>query len=50
MRVFLGFNGVSAGTVPPPVSMAGPFVEEAAQDDMDVPFTVKRLSDWFPVS
>lgn len=29
MRVFLRFNGVSAGTGPPPV--AGPFVEKVAQ-------------------
>ncbi|MDI6412715.1 Fic family protein [Streptomyces albus] len=50
MRVFLRFNGVSAGTVPPPVSAAGPFVEEVAQDNIDVPAIAKRLSAWFPVS
>lgn len=49
MRVFLRLNGVSASTVPPPVSMAGPFVEEVAQDDIDVPVIAKRLSAWFPV-
>ena len=50
MRVFLRFNGVSAGTVPPPVSVAGPFVEDVAQDTVDVPVIAKRLSTWFPVS
>ncbi|MGW5637071.1 type II toxin-antitoxin system death-on-curing family toxin [Streptomyces sp. NPDC003832] len=50
MRVFLRFNGVSAGTVPPPVSVAGPFVEEVAQDNIDVPAIAKRLAAWFPVS
>lgn len=50
MRVFLRFNGVSAGTAPPPVSVAGPFVEEVAQDNIDVPAIAKRLSAWFPVS
>ncbi|GAA2490618.1 hypothetical protein GCM10010393_23070 [Streptomyces gobitricini] len=50
MRVFLRFNGVSASTVPPPVSIAGPFVEEVAQDNLDVPVIAKHLSTWFPVS
>lgn len=50
MRVFLRLNGVSAGTLPPPVSIAGPFVEEAAQDIVDVPVIAERLSVWFPVS
>ncbi|WP_121709674.1 type II toxin-antitoxin system death-on-curing family toxin [Streptomyces sp. E5N91] len=48
MRVFLRFNG--AGTVPPPVSVAGPFVEDVAQDKVDVPVIAKRLAVWFPVS
>ncbi|WP_432067842.1 type II toxin-antitoxin system death-on-curing family toxin [Streptomyces sp. C10-9-1] len=48
MRVFLRFNG--AGTGPPPVSVAGPFVEHVAQDGVDVPVIAQRLSDWFPVS
>ncbi|WP_328695370.1 type II toxin-antitoxin system death-on-curing family toxin [Streptomyces sp. NBC_00342] len=50
MRVFLRLNGVSASTVPPPASTAGPFVEEVAQDQVDVPVIAKRLSAWFPVS
>ncbi|GGV84577.1 toxin Doc [Streptomyces griseoloalbus] len=50
MRVFLRCNGVSAGAAPPPDSLAGPFVEDVAQDDVDVPVIAKRLSDWFPVS
>lgn len=50
MRVFLRFNGVSAGAVPPPASVAGPFVEEVAQDTIDVPVIAKRLSTWFPIS
>ncbi|NED04867.1 toxin, partial [Streptomyces sp. SID6648] len=50
MRVFLRFNGVSASTVPPHVSVAGPFVEDVAQDTIDVPVIAKRLEDWFPVS
>ncbi|UNS99438.1 Fic family protein [Streptomyces tubbatahanensis] len=50
MRVFLRFNGVSAGTVPPPVSGAGPFVEDVAQDNIDVPAIAKWLSIRFPVS
>jgi death on curing protein len=49
MRVFLRLNGVSAATAPPPVSAAGPFVEEVAQDNVDVPAIAKRLSVWFPV-
>ncbi|NEA51485.1 Fic family protein [Streptomyces sp. SID10815] len=44
------FNGVSASTAPPPVSVAGPLVEEVAQDNIDVPAIAKRLSAWFPVS
>jgi death-on-curing protein len=36
--------------VPPPVSVAGPFVEEVAQDNVDVPVIAKRLSAWFLVS
>ncbi|ANB09027.1 toxin [Streptomyces ambofaciens] len=50
MRVFLRFNGLSADTVPPPGSVAGPFVEEVAQDDIDVAVIARRLSTWFPVS
>ncbi|MET7644177.1 Fic family protein [Streptomyces sp. NPDC005426] len=50
MRVLLRLNGVSAGTVPPPVSVAGPFVEDVAQDHIDIPVIAKRLSAWFPVS
>ncbi|MBZ6092765.1 MULTISPECIES: type II toxin-antitoxin system death-on-curing family toxin [Streptomyces] len=50
MRVFLRFNGVSASAAPPPVSVAGPFVEEVAQDNVDVPAVAKRLSIWFPLS
>lgn len=49
MRVFLRFNGVSASVLPPPVSVAGPFVEEVAQDAIDVPAIAKRLAVWFPV-
>jgi death-on-curing protein len=45
----LRFNGVSASTVPPPVSAAGPFAEDVAQDKVDVPVIAKRLSAWFPV-
>ncbi|GAA4775707.1 hypothetical protein GCM10023329_25450 [Streptomyces sanyensis] len=48
MRVFLRFNG--AGTAPPPVSVAGPFVERVAQDGVDLPVIAQCLSDWFPVS
>jgi death-on-curing protein len=33
-----------SGTVPPPVSVAGPFVEDVAQDAVDVPVIAKRLS------
>lgn len=47
-RVFLRFNGVNAGTAPPPVCVAGPFVEGVAQDKVDVPDIAKRLSAWFP--
>ncbi|MCX0246607.1 type II toxin-antitoxin system death-on-curing family toxin [Streptomyces drozdowiczii] len=50
MRVFLRFNGVSASAAPPPVSVAGPFVEEVAQDNVDVPAIAKHLATWFPVS
>ncbi|MGC5364476.1 type II toxin-antitoxin system death-on-curing family toxin [Streptomyces sp. DT24] len=50
MRVFLRLNGVTASTVPPPVSMAGPFVEDVAQDTVDVPVIAKHLAAWFPVS
>ncbi|MFC8229434.1 type II toxin-antitoxin system death-on-curing family toxin [Streptomyces sp. NPDC057287] len=50
MRVFLRLNGVSAGIAPPPVSVAGPFVEDIAQDNIDVPAVAKLLSAWFPVS
>ncbi|MGW8066343.1 hypothetical protein ACVV2G_29705 [Streptomyces ziwulingensis] len=49
LRVFRRHNGVSTGTVPPPVSVAGPFVEEAAQDGVDVPAVARRPSAWFPV-
>ncbi|MFH0241990.1 type II toxin-antitoxin system death-on-curing family toxin [Streptomyces sp. HK10] len=50
MRVFLRLNGVSAGIPSPHVSIAGPFVEEVAQDNIDVPVIAKRLLAWFPVS
>ncbi|MGW5350907.1 type II toxin-antitoxin system death-on-curing family toxin [Streptomyces sp. NPDC004031] len=50
MRLFLRFNGVAAGTPPPPVSVAGPFVEDVAQDLVDVPVIAKRLAEWFPVA
>ncbi|MFJ8823144.1 type II toxin-antitoxin system death-on-curing family toxin [Streptomyces sp. NPDC102467] len=50
MRVFLRFNGVGASAAPPPVSVAGPFVEDVAQDMVDVPVIAKRLAAWFPVS
>ncbi|MCP9944077.1 Fic family protein [Streptomyces somaliensis] len=49
MRVFLRFNGLSAGTPPPHVSVAGPFVEDVAQDHLDVPAVAERLSVWFPL-
>ncbi|MCP9958694.1 MULTISPECIES: type II toxin-antitoxin system death-on-curing family toxin [Streptomyces] len=49
MRVFLRFNGLSAGVSPPHVSVAGPFVEEVAQDRPDVPAVAQHLSAWFPV-
>jgi death-on-curing protein len=49
MRVFLRLNDVSASIAPPPVSAAGPFVEDVAQDNIDVPVIAKRLSAWFPV-
>lgn len=49
MRVSLRFNGVSAGAVPPRVAVAGPFVEEVARDNVDVPAVATRLSAWFPV-
>ncbi|MDF4252976.1 Fic family protein [Streptomyces sp. WMMB303] len=49
MRVFLRFNGVSAGTAPPPVPTAGPFVEDVAQDNTEVPAIAKHLSAWVPV-
>ncbi|GHC03781.1 hypothetical protein GCM10010308_15530 [Streptomyces vinaceusdrappus] len=48
MRVFLRFNGVCAGAVPPSVSVGGPFVEEVAQDTIDVPAMAKSLATWFP--
>ncbi|MDB1088594.1 Fic family protein [Streptomyces sp. ACA25] len=50
MRVFLRLNGVSSGTAPPPASLAGPFVEDVAQDLVDVPVIAKRLLAWFPTS
>ncbi|MGY0491210.1 type II toxin-antitoxin system death-on-curing family toxin [Streptomyces sp. WG-D5] len=50
MRVFLRLNGVGAEIAPPSVSIAGPFVEEVAQDHIDVPAIAKRLAAWFPVS
>lgn len=50
MRVFLRFNGVGAGILPPPVDVAGPFVEDVAQDTIDVPAVANRLSAWFPLS
>ncbi|MFG2496659.1 type II toxin-antitoxin system death-on-curing family toxin [Streptomyces sp. NPDC048441] len=49
-RFFLRVNGVRADVRPPRVSIAGPFVEEVAQDNIDVPTVAKRLSAWFPVS
>ncbi|MGW0857326.1 type II toxin-antitoxin system death-on-curing family toxin [Streptomyces sp. NPDC002690] len=50
MRVFLRLNGVSAEIAPPHVSVAGPFVEDVAQDHLDVPVITKRLSEWFPLA
>lgn len=50
MRVFLRLNGVSASVAPPHVSIAGPFVEDVAQDNIDVPAMTKRLSAWFPLT
>lgn len=50
MRVFLRLNGAAAGIVPPPASLAGPFVEDVAQDDVDVPAIAKCLATWFPFS
>jgi death-on-curing protein len=50
LGVFLRLNGVSAGTVPPPASGDGPFVEEVAQDSTGIPVIATRLSAWFPVS
>ncbi|MFR9673338.1 type II toxin-antitoxin system death-on-curing family toxin [Streptomyces sp. TR02-1] len=49
-RVILRFNGVSAGTAPPPASIAGPFVEDVAQDNVDVSSIAERLAHWFPVA
>ncbi|AZM75019.1 toxin [Streptomyces sp. KPB2] len=43
MRIFLWFNGASASTVPPPAFVAGPFVEDVAQDNIEVPAIAKRL-------
>ncbi|MFD5452388.1 hypothetical protein ACWDTR_26970 [Streptomyces sp. NPDC003470] len=50
MRSSRRFNGVGASTVPPPVSVAGPFIEDVAQDNVEVEAIAKRLSTWFPVS
>ncbi|MER6233451.1 MULTISPECIES: type II toxin-antitoxin system death-on-curing family toxin [Streptomyces] len=50
VRVFLRLNGVRAHIAPPPVSIAGPFLEDVAQDNIDVPAIAKRLSAWCPVS
>ncbi|WP_435176921.1 type II toxin-antitoxin system death-on-curing family toxin [Actinacidiphila sp. bgisy145] len=50
MRVFLRFNGAATRTAPPPVSVAGPFVEDVAQDTIGIPVIAGRLSSWFPVS
>lgn len=50
MRVFLRVDDVSAGIAPSHVSAAGPFIEEAARDNIDVPAIAKRLSAWFPAS
>ncbi len=47
-RTFLRFNGLSPSTLPPPASIAGPFVEDVAQDLLDVPTIAKRLEAWFP--
>ncbi len=47
---WVGWYGVSAGAVPPPVSIADPFVEEVAQDNVDVPVIAKRLTAGVPVS
>ncbi|WP_052851307.1 type II toxin-antitoxin system death-on-curing family toxin [Streptomyces avicenniae] len=49
MRVFLRFNGMSAAVAPPPVALGGPFVEDVAQDTIDVPAIAERLSGWFPL-
>ncbi|MFX4293541.1 type II toxin-antitoxin system death-on-curing family toxin [Streptomyces bohaiensis] len=50
MRVFLRLNGLRADTAPPPVAEAGPFVEDVAQDVVDVAAIATRLSVWFPVA
>ncbi|MEV3946605.1 hypothetical protein AB0K57_02955 [Streptomyces halstedii] len=39
-----------APVIPLLVFLAGPFIEEAAQDDIDVPVIAKCLAAWFPVS
>ncbi len=36
--------------IPLLVFLAGPFIEEVAQDDIDVPVIAKCLAAWFPVS
>ncbi|MFI7386587.1 type II toxin-antitoxin system death-on-curing family toxin [Streptomyces sp. NPDC049813] len=49
MRFFLRVNGLPAGHPVPPARQAGPFVEDVAQDHLDVPAIAKQLHAWFPV-
>lgn len=49
MRFFLRVNGLPARHPVPPAGEAGPFVEAAAQDNLDVPAIAKQLAEWFPV-
>jgi Prophage maintenance system killer protein len=50
MLVFLRVNGVSADIAPPHATVAGPFVEDVAQDIIDVPAIAKHLASWFPLA
>ncbi|MFB6878002.1 type II toxin-antitoxin system death-on-curing family toxin [Streptomyces sp. NPDC056323] len=36
LRIFLRFNGLSASVAPPPVFIVSPYIEEVAQDNIDV--------------
>lgn len=46
---FLRVNGLPAGHPVPPAEEAGPFVEDIAQDHLDVPAIAKRLMECFPI-